>query len=59
MEPPVAEAAAGQASVTAMAGAVVTPQVDRKVLATTTEVQMSRPVACRLALTEQTLAGTV
>ena len=49
----------GHASVTAMAGAVVTVQVVETVFVTVVAVQMSLAVPLKVVVTEQTLAGTV
>ena len=50
---------AGQASVTAMAGAVVSGQVAEATLVTTVPAQASVPRAVTVLLTEQALAGAV
>ena len=59
IKPPVATGTAGQASVTAMAGAMVIGQVMGMVFVTMLGVQMSLPWPLKVVVTEQALAGTV
>jgi hypothetical protein len=57
--PPAAAGTVGQTSVTAMLGAVATPQVITAEFCTGVPVQVSRPVADTVVVTEQSVAGTV
>ncbi len=59
IKPPVATGVAGQASVTAMAGAVVIGQVVATVFVTMVVAQMSLPRPLKVVVTEQASAGTV
>ena len=59
IKPPALAVTAGQASVTPMAGAVVTVQVVATVFVVALSVQMSLPVPVKVVVTEQALAGTV
>ena len=60
IRPPVATGTAGQASVTAMRGVVVSGQVVVMVFVTVFPLQMSVAVAVTMAVTEQELLfGTV
>ena len=59
IKPPVAAGVAGQASVAAMAGAVVSGQVADALLVTTVPVQASLPLAVTVLLTEHASAGVV
>jgi hypothetical protein len=56
---PVATGTGGHASVTTMAGAVVTVQVVETVLVTVAAVQRSLPVPLKVVVTAQALVGTV
>jgi hypothetical protein len=59
MEPPVLAGDVGQASVTTMAGDIVTLQVVETLFVVELSVQTSRPVPRKVVVTEQELAGTV
>jgi hypothetical protein len=59
IKPPVATGVTGQASVTAMAGAVVIGQVAETVFVTRSGVQASLPRALKVVVTVQPLTGAV
>jgi hypothetical protein len=59
IKPPVTALLVGQASVTAMFGAVVTGQVGETLDVAVLDVQMSLPVPLKVVVTEQALGGTV
>jgi hypothetical protein len=57
--PPAAAGVPGQVSVTAILGAVATVQVITAEFWLAVPVQVSRPVAATVVVTEQSVAGTV
>jgi hypothetical protein len=59
IKPPAVAGVTGQASVTPMAGAVMTVQVGETLFVTALSVQMSLPVPLKVVVTVQALAGTV
>jgi len=59
IRPPVAEGTAGQASVTAICGAVLIGQVTVTACVTVSPVHLSEPLAVSVSVTEHTLSGAV